>query len=91
MSTEQRGFASMDPNKQREIARQGGRAVHVKGTAHEWTSEQARDAGRKGGIASHRKRESARQTGMPSVGQMGASDAENVLKGLAHELGPGRG
>ena len=44
-----RGFASMDPNKQREIASKGGRAAHQKGTAHEWTSEEARSAGRKGG------------------------------------------
>ncbi|MEN6371487.1 MAG: KGG domain-containing protein [Armatimonadota bacterium] len=53
MSTRQRGFASMDPNKQREIARKGGRAAHEKGTAHEWDSSEARVAGRKGGEASH--------------------------------------
>ena len=53
MSTKQRGFASMDPEKQREIARKGGRAAHEKGTAHEWDSEEARIAGRKGGEASH--------------------------------------
>lgn len=53
MSTRQRGFASMDPEKQREIARKGGRAAHEKGTAHEWDSEEARVAGRKGGEASH--------------------------------------
>jgi general stress protein YciG len=46
----------MDPAKQREIASKGGKAAHQKGTAHEWTSEEARDAGRKGGIASHRRR-----------------------------------
>lgn len=45
------GFASMDPKKQREIASQGGRASHAKGTAHEWTSEEAVEAGRKGGRA----------------------------------------
>jgi len=44
-----RGFASMSPDKQREIARKGGRAAHEKGTAHEWTPEEARAAGRKGG------------------------------------------
>lgn len=53
MSTKQRGFASMDPEKQREIARKGGRAAHDKGTAHEWDSDEARVAGRKGGEASH--------------------------------------
>lgn len=49
---ERRGFASMSPEKQREIASKGGRAAHSKGTAHEWTSDEARAAGRKGGQAS---------------------------------------
>jgi len=49
-----RGFASMDRQKQREIASKGGRVAHEKGTAHEWTKEEARAAGRKGGVASHR-------------------------------------
>ena len=44
-----RGFASMSLDKQREIASKGGRAAHLKGTAHQWTSEEARAAGRKGG------------------------------------------
>jgi general stress protein YciG len=44
-----RGFASMDPQKQREIASEGGRAAHKQGVAHEWSSEEAREAGRKGG------------------------------------------
>jgi general stress protein YciG len=56
MAKEDRGFASMDATKQREIASKGGRAAHMKGTAHEWTSEEAREAGRKGGMASHRAR-----------------------------------
>lgn len=46
---ERRGFASMSAEKQREIASKGGRAAHEKGTAHEWTSDEARTAGRKGG------------------------------------------
>jgi general stress protein YciG len=46
---ERRGFASMSAEKQREIASKGGRAAHMKGTAHEWTSDEARKAGRKGG------------------------------------------
>ena len=49
---ERRGFASMSPEKQREIASKGGRAAHAKGTAHEWSAEEARRAGRKGGQAS---------------------------------------
>lgn len=46
---ERRGFASMSAEKQREIASKGGRAAHEKGTAHEWTPDEARNAGRKGG------------------------------------------
>ena len=57
MAKEDRGFASMDRNKQREIASKGGKAAHQKGTAHEWTSEEAREAGRKGGMASHRRKQ----------------------------------
>ena len=49
---ERRGFASMTPEKQREIASKGGRAAHEKGTAHEWTADEARSAGRKGGQVS---------------------------------------
>jgi general stress protein YciG len=48
-----RGFAGMDPQKQREIASKGGKAAHAKGTAHEFTPEEARAAGRKGGQAAH--------------------------------------
>ena len=49
---ERRGFASMSAEKQREIASKGGRAAHEKGTAHEWSSDEARTAGRKGGQVS---------------------------------------
>ena len=49
---ERRGFASMSAQKQKEIASKGGRAAHLKGTAHEWSSDEARNAGRKGGMAS---------------------------------------
>ena len=66
VAKEDRGFASMDRTKQREIASKGGKAAHQKGTAHEWTSEEAREAGRKGGMASHRrKQEQQRQGGAP--------------------------
>ena len=50
-----RGFASMDPQRQREIASRGGRAAHQKGTAHQFNPEEARIAGSKGGQAAHRK------------------------------------
>ena len=49
-----RGFAVMDPSRQREIASKGGKAAHEKGTAHRWSEQEAKEAGRKGGAASHR-------------------------------------
>lgn len=53
-----RGFGSMSQEKKREIASKGGKSAHVLGTAHEWTSEEAQVAGRKGGqISRRRKRE----------------------------------
>jgi general stress protein YciG len=52
-----RGFASMDPARQREIASKGGRAAHEKGTAHEWSANEARAAGRKGGVTVSRDRD----------------------------------
>ena len=68
MAKEDRGFASMDRSKQREIASKGGKAAHQKGTAHEWTSEEARNAGRKGGLASHaRRRERLAQQHSPQA------------------------
>jgi general stress protein YciG len=51
-----RGFAAMDRKLVSEIARKGGKAAHTAGTAHEFTSEEARDAGSKGGRATHAKR-----------------------------------
>lgn len=53
------GFAGMDPERQRAIAAQGGRAAHQKGTAHEFSPEEAREAGRKGGQASRNNRSTA--------------------------------
>jgi len=52
-----RGFAALNPERQKEIARQGGIAAHVKGTAHQFTSEEAKAAGRKGGLAKGSKNE----------------------------------
>src|SRR5579871_3045819 len=64
--THNRGFASMDRERQREIARKGGRAAHQKGTAHEFTSDEARAAGRKGG-----ERVSADRDHMSRIGRLG--------------------
>jgi len=61
-----RGFASMDRSKQREIASKGGRAAHQKGTAHEFDSSEARAAGRKGGVTVSKNREH-----MAAIGRRG--------------------
>jgi general stress protein YciG len=61
--TSNRGFASMDEDKQKEIASKGGKAAHEKGTAHEFTSEEAREAGRKGGEAVSKDREHMAEIG----------------------------
>jgi hypothetical protein len=58
MSNALRGFASMESKQQRALASKGGRAAHAKGTAHEWSSDEAREAGRKGGLASANRRRS---------------------------------
>ena len=69
VAKEDRGFASMDRGKQREIASKGGKAAHQKGTAHEWTSEEAREAGRKGGMASHRRKQEQTAGGQEPTSQ----------------------
>ena len=65
-----RGFAAMDANKQREIASKGGKAAHEKGTAHEFTPEEAREAGRKGGEAVSQNREH-----MAAIGRKGGESS----------------
>ena len=52
-----KGFASMSPEKVREICSKGGKAAQAKGTAHRWSSEEARAAGRKGGLATTLRRD----------------------------------
>jgi general stress protein YciG len=79
----------MDRAKQREIASKGGKAAHQKGTAHEWTSEEAREAGRKGGMASHRRRseltggqepsgDNAQNMGAPDLSERDDSSNEQI-------------
>ena len=80
---ERRGFASMSAEKQREIASKGGRAAHEKGTAHEWTAEEARNAGRKGGQISRGGR--GRLIPPPAAG----GDA-NISTTAPTVMGPGR-
>jgi uncharacterized protein len=79
---ERRGFASMSAEKQREIASKGGRAAHEKGTAHEWTAEEARAAGRKGGQIS--------RGGRGRLITPSASDVNNVITAPASGMEPGR-
>lgn len=78
--TSKRGFASMDPQQQREIASEGGRAAHEKGTAHEFTSEEARRAGSQ----SHKNddnRQSTSGTGSGGQGSSGSGSGGQGSKG----------
>jgi general stress protein YciG len=71
-----RGFASMDRERQREIASKGGRAAHKKGTAHQWSADEAREAGRKGGTSVSRDREH-----MAAIGREGGASAHRRTRG----------
>lgn len=78
--TSNRGFASMTPEKQKEIASKGGKAAHEQGVAHQWNPEEARNAGRKGGQSVSQNREHmaeiGRKGGQASRGG-GRSNAKN--------------
>src|SRR3954470_21299188 len=76
-----RGFASMDRGKQKEIASKGGKAAHAKGTAHEFDSGEARDAGRKGGLAVSQNREH-----MAKIGRRGG-EARGAARGKPAGVG----
>ena len=82
-----RGFASMDPQRQRQIASEGGKAAHEKGTAHEFTPEEARRAGRKGGEASGGGRGAAR--GAPTEPAGTTDAAAGAAKGGGSQAGGG--
>src|SRR5437773_5338246 len=84
MATSKRGFASMDASKQREIASKGGRAAHAKGTAHEFTTDEARVAGRKGGEAVSRDR-----AHMSAIGREGGHS--RGARARANSSGPDTG
>lgn len=71
--TSKRGFASMDPDQQREIASEGGRAAHEKGTAHEFTSEEARRAG----SMSHKNDQGSRQSSTTGSGSRSGSSGSS--------------
>jgi len=80
---ERRGFASMSPEKQREIASKGGRAAHEKGTAHEWTPDEARAAGRKGGQISRGGRGRLVADSGEEVNNVGAAPVTGMEPGRA--------
>ena len=78
-NTRNRGFASMDEQKQREIASKGGKAAHQQGTAHEFTPEEARIAGRKGGEAVSRDRQH-----MAAIGRLGGEASRGSRRAKAN-------
>jgi general stress protein YciG len=81
-----RGFASMDPVRQREIASEGGKAAHEKGTAHQFSSQEAREAGSKGGQAAH-ERGTAHQFDSEEAREAGRKGGQAAhQKGTAHEF-----
>lgn len=82
MPKSQRGFASMDADRQREIASKGGRAAHEKGTAHEFSTDEARNAGRKGGQAVSRNRD--------HMAEIGRKGGESVSRNRDHMSEIGR-
>jgi general stress protein YciG len=71
-----RGFAAMDRTLVSEIARKGGKAAHTAGTAHEFTSDEAREAGRKGGRATHARRQKVEAAPAPTVVDPGNANKE---------------
>ncbi|MGY3264463.1 KGG domain-containing protein [Lysobacter sp. HA35] len=87
------GFNRMDPNRQREIASMGGRAAHARGNAHEFSANEARDAGRKGGQAVSRNRDhmaaigrkggqavSGNREHMAAIGRRGGEATRGVMR-----------
>jgi general stress protein YciG len=82
MANSKRGFAAMDPAKQKDIASRGGRAAHAKGTAHEFSADEARSAGRKGGEAVSKDR--------GHMAKIGRAGGEAVSKDRGHMAKIGR-
>ena len=84
--TKNRGFASMDSHRQREIARKGGRAAHEKGKAHEFTPDEARAAGRKGG-----EKVSVNRKHMAEIGRRGGRSSAQRRRPGGNESDNGNG
>jgi len=81
-----RGFAGMDPERQRQISSQGGKAAHQKGTAHEFDSNEAREAGRKGGMVSGGRRR-AREQAANATGTEREREGEESMAGTGEGSG----
>src|SRR5437868_12282430 len=79
--TKNRGFASMNIDRQREIARKGGRAAHEKGKAHEFTTDEARNAGRKGG-----EKVSVNRQHMAEIGRRGGRISATRRRGQSEPM-----
>ena len=79
-NTRNRGFASMNSERQKEIARKGGRAAHEKGKAHEFTPDEARQAGRKGG-----EKVSVNRQHMAEIGRRGGKSSAERRRATAQE------
>ena len=77
-----RGFAAMDAEKQRQIASKGGKVAHQRGNAHEFTPEEAREAGRKGGVAVSKDRKH-----MAEIGRLGG-EARSQSRGSQQQQPP---
>ena len=76
-----RGFAAMDRSKVSEIASKGGKAAHAAGTAHQFTSDEARAAGKKGGVAPHvRRGRGPRQSATVPAAEPAAADSSKEAK-----------
>jgi len=95
MANNHRGFAAMDPERQREIARKGGRASHAHGHAHEWTSAEAAEAGRKGGRASRSgsarngaRSRPRRNTGTPGIDSSQKASPQNTNESMDPTAAP---
>ncbi|EIJ47434.1 general stress protein [Herbaspirillum sp. GW103] len=85
-----RGFAAMDKEKQRQIASMGGKAAHAKGAAHEFSSAEAREAGRKGGLNSHGRKNAAAAAAAAQNGS-GGNGAASSAPAQMHQSTPQEG
>lgn len=84
-----RGFAGMDAAKQKEISSKGGKAAHAKGTAHEFTADEAREAGRKGGQRVSQDKAHMARIGREGGRSRGRERARPAHASTSHAAAPG--